>query len=139
MHPLIILIPALGLMLGPRLWVNRVLKQYDVEDDRPDSAHEIARDMLDREGLHAVKVEVTDFGHHYDPQAKAVRLSRRHFDRKSLTAVTTAAHEVAHALQYASGYPPFAWRTRLARIAQVTGEVGTVLFIAVPVTFLLTH
>ena len=46
MHPVLILIPALGLILGPRLWVNRVLKQYDEEDDRPDSAHEIAREML---------------------------------------------------------------------------------------------
>lgn len=139
MNPLLILVPALGLIIGPRLWVNRVIGQYDSEDDRPDSAHEIAREMLDRVGLEAVRVEPTDGGDHYDPQARAVRLSRHNFDRRSLSALTTAAHEVAHAIQHAEGFRPFAVRTRLARLAQVTGEVGSVLLIAVPVTFLLTR
>lgn len=139
MNPVLILLPALGLILGPRLWVARVLKQYDAEDERPDSAHEVARDMLDRQGLQRIRVEVTDGGDHYDPRARVIRLSRRNFDRKSLAAVTTAAHEVAHALQHAGGYAPFAWRTRLARIAQITGETGSVLLIAVPITFLLTR
>lgn len=139
MHPALIILPALGLILGPRVWVNRVLKKYDGEEDRPDSAHEIARQMLDRHGLHAVAVEVTDLGDHYDPHTKAVRLSRHYYDRKSLTAITTAAHEVAHALQHATEFPPFVWRTRLAKVAQVTGEIGTVLVIAVPVTFLLSR
>jgi len=84
-------------------------------------------------------VEATDRGDHYDPHARAVRLSRHNIDRRSLTAVVTAAHEAAHALQHAEGYPPFELRTSLARVAQVTGEIGTVLIIAVPVTYLLTR
>ena len=139
MHPVLILIPALGLMLGPRLWASRVLEQYDEEQELPLSARELARDMLDRHGLHTVKVELTDRGDHFDPAAPAVRLSRHHFDRKSLTALTTAAHEVAHALQQASGYGPFKWRGRLARVAQVAGQAGTLLIIALPVSHLATR
>ncbi len=139
MHPFVLLLPALGLILGPRVWVNRVLREHDQEQDLPASAGAVAREILDQHGLHGVQLEVTDRGDHYDPHARAVRLSRHNMDRRSLTAVVTAAHEAAHALQHAEGYPPFELRTSLARVAQVTGEVGTVLFIAVPVTYLLTR
>ena len=46
---------------------------------------------------------------------------------------------MAHAIQHASGYGPFTLRTQLARLAQVTGEIGGVLLISVPLTFLLTR
>lgn len=138
MHPALLLLPALGLILGPRVWVNRVLREHDRVQDQPASAATVARGILDHHGLHGVQVEATDQGDHYDPHARAVRLSRHTIDRRSLTAVVTAAHEAAHALQHAEGFPPFELRTSLARVAQVTGEVGTVLIIAVPVTYFLT-
>jgi hypothetical protein len=139
MAPLWVILPALGLILGPRVWVYRVLREHDQEDERPDGASDVARALLDQQGLQSVRVELTDGGDHYDPRARAIRLSRRNFDRKSLTAITTAAHEVAHAMQHASGYGPFTLRTQLARLAQITGEVGSVLLISVPLTFLLTR
>ena len=61
-----------------------------------------------------------------------MRLARDKIDRKTLTAITTAAHEVSHALQHAAGYPPFRWRRRLSRIARVVGEAGIVLLLAAP-------
>lgn len=137
MHPALIILPALGLIIGPRLWVSYVLRQYDDAEDRPDNARDIARDMLDRHGLYAVAVEPTDIGDHYDPDSRTVRLSKRNFDSTSLTAITIAAHEVAHAQQHALDYPPFVWRDRLARVAQVTGVAGTALVVAVPLTFVL--
>jgi Zn-dependent membrane protease YugP len=139
MSPVLILLPALGLILGPRVWVNRVLVEHDAEDPGLATAHDVARALLDRQGLQAVRVEPTDGGDHYDPRARVVRLSRRNYQRRSLTAVTTAAHEVAHALQHASHYAPFALRTRLARLAQVSGEIGGVMLVSVPLTFFLTR
>jgi Zn-dependent membrane protease YugP len=139
MHPILILVPALGLFLAPRLWVSRIMREHDAEEDQPASAQELARDMLDRHQLHAVKVEVTDLGDHYDPGARAVRLSRHNFDRKSLSAITAAAHEVAHALQHDSGYAPFEWRSRLTHAARIAGEAGSVLIISVPLTHLLNR
>lgn len=139
MHPALILLPALGLVLVPRVWVASVLKRHDVAEDCADSGHEVARRLLDRHGLDAVRVEPTDAGDHYDPRARAVRLARRNFDRKSLTAVTTAAHEVAHALQHASAYAPFTLRMQLARLADVTGKIGGVMLIAFPLTYLVTR
>jgi Zn-dependent membrane protease YugP len=137
MHPVIILVPAAALILGPRLWVNYVLKQHNrTENELPLTARELARELLDAHDLQRVKVQSTDIGDHYDPKARAVRLTRDKIDRKSLTALTTAAHEVAHAIQHASGYGPFIWRGRLARVARVAGEAGFILLLSVPVTAL---
>jgi Zn-dependent membrane protease YugP len=135
MHPVLVLIPVATLFLGPRLWANHVLRQHNrQEEDLPLTARELARELLDAHDLQQVRVESTDLGDHYDPRTRAVRLARDKIDRKSLTALTTAAHEVAHAIQHASDYGPFIWRGRLARVARVAGEAGFVLLLAVPVT-----
>jgi Zn-dependent membrane protease YugP len=140
MHPVVILIPVAALIFAPRLWVNHVLRRHNGHDGRYrlDASH-LARELLDRKGLQAVKVEITDIGDHYDPQGRAVRLARDKYGRRSLTALTTAAHEVAHALQHADGYGPFVWRTRLVKVAQVTGEAGSLLLLAVPAAALITR
>ena len=140
MHPVLIIVPAAALIFGPRLWVRYVLNQHNrTDDDVPMSAGELARQLLDQHELYRVKVEATDIGDHYDHRAKAVRLSRDKIDRKTLTAATAAAHEVAHAIQDASAYGPFVWRTRLVGVAQVAVEVGSVMLIAAPVTALATR
>lgn len=100
---------------------------------------ELAREILDRHRLHNVKVETTDLSDHYDPQAKAVRLGRDKIDRRTLTSVTTAAHEVGHALQDATGYGPFVWRTRLAKVAQVAGRAGSALLLAAPMATIVSR
>jgi Zn-dependent membrane protease YugP len=137
MHPLLIALPILALVFGPRWWAGRLLRHHDREEqDLPHDAAELARKLLDDNGLPQVDVQVTDLSDHYDPTAKAVRIGRIHYDRRSLTAVTTAAHEVGHALQDAEGYWPFRLRGRLAHVARVTGEAGGVLLLAVPVAAL---
>ncbi len=134
MHPLVILIPAAALLFGPKLWVRRVVDKHHRKDvSLAGTGAEVARKLLDRHGLRAVRVEITDIGDHYDPETRTIRLTRDKFERKTLTAVTTAAHEVGHALQHANEYGPFVWRTQLAKLSKVTGEVGSVLLLTIPV------
>lgn len=133
MHPVLIVVPVIAAAYGPRLWAERLMRKHDrVEDDFP-AADALARRLLDEHGLQIVRVEATDVGDHYDPVAKAVRINRARFRRSSLTAITTAAHEVGHAIQDAAGYRPFRLHLHLVRIARVTGELGTVLLIGVPI------
>jgi len=140
MHPILILIPAAALIIGPRAWVNYLLKKHNQKDlDLTVTAGELAREVLDRQKLQMIKVESTDIGDHYDHHARAVRIDRNRFDRKSLTAVTTTAHEVAHALQDASNYAPFVWRIHLTKVAQVAGQVGSIMLVTVPLFSLTTH
>ena len=81
----------------PQFWVRRVLQRYSApRDDFPGTGGEFARHLLNRFGLHQVRVESTDQGDHYDPREKVVRLGADHYQGRSLTAVTIAAHEVAY-------------------------------------------
>ena len=93
-------------VFGPSIWVSRVIDRYSVPADRySGTGADLARHLLDRHGLHAVTVEPTEHGDHYDPEAKAVRLTEDKFGGRSLTAITVAAHEVGHAVQDHQGRP----------------------------------
>jgi Zn-dependent membrane protease YugP len=140
MHPLLILVPAAALVVGPRIWVTRVLRQHNRKETAfPGTAAELARELLDNHQLQQVKVERTDLGDHYDPQTRTVRLARDKYDRSSLTAHTAAAHEVAHAIQHHGNYGPFIWRMRLVKVAQVTGEAGFVLLLSAPIAAMVSR
>lgn len=132
---LIILAAAVFL---PQWWVKRVLARYRQPDDRyQGTGGELARHLLNRLGLEEVVVERGDpGGDHYDPDARAVRLSPEHFDGASLTAVTVAAHEVGHAIQHADGYKPLVWRTKLVKGLQKWQRLGVILLALMPVAIL---
>lgn len=98
-----------------------------------------ARRLLDAFGLANVAVEATDKGDHYDPIAKAVRLSEDNFNNGSLTAVTVAAHEVGHAIQDARAYPPLKWRTTLVQWVGPIERIGAGLLFAAPVLTAITR
>lgn len=135
---LILLAGFLALAFLPGFWVRSVLKKHSAErPDFPGSGAEFARHLLDRMGLQSVGVEETDLGDHYDPMAKVVRLSKAHMHRRSLAAVVVAAHEVGHAMQDATGYPPLAARTRLAKQAQRIEPVGSIVMLAAPLVLVL--
>lgn len=124
----------LAIVVLPQIWVRGTIGRHGGE--RPDldgTGGELARHLLNRFDLIGVKVEITDRGDHYDPEAKAVRLTAKHHDGRSLSAVAIAAHEVGHALQDARGETMLAWRQRLVKLAAVTDRFAGVFFIASPI------
>ncbi len=131
----------LAVLYLPSWWVKRVMKKYSAPADRyPGTGGELARHLLERAQLDEVKVEVTEPGaDHYDPEARAVRLSPDNYRGRSLTAVTVAAHEVGHALQHASNYPPFKARGHLVRLAAGGQRLGAIMMFAIPVVTLLVR
>jgi len=100
---------------------------------------ELARHLLDDNGLQHVKVEETPDGDHYDTVGKVVRLTPEKFNGRSLTAVTVAAHEVGHALQDAGGYAPLRIRTQLVMLTQPVQKMGAGILMAAPVIGMLTR
>jgi len=129
------------LIFGPQLWVSRVLERHNrvAEENFPGTGGELARHLLDRCELQSVKVEVTELGDHYDPAARAVRLTRDKFEGRTLTAITVAAHECGHAFQHAGNEPLFLLRTRLAGMAVIAQRIGSLLLFAAPFSVLVTR
>lgn len=130
-----------GIIL-PGVWVKQVLKKYSEPVDRyrnEGSGAELARHLLDRFELSDVKVEETEKGDHYDPEARAVRLSPDNFSGHSLTAITVAAHEVGHAIQDARNEALFNTRQRLVRVAVKGERVGSTLLLITPIVLLVTR
>lgn len=132
--PLVLLAGVLALAWLPGRWVGAVLARHSApRADFPGTGGAFARHLLDEMKLTHVKVEPTDQGDHYDPEAKAVRLSKQHHDVRSLSAVVVAAHEVGHAMQDASGYAPLAARTRMAKSAARAQRFGSIVMLASPI------
>ena len=133
MHLLVFIAVLMAVVVGPHIWVRRVMQRYSRPADRyMKSGAETARTLLDAAGLQVVKVESTDKGDHYDPAEKAVRLSGENFNSRSLTATAIAAHEVGHAVQDASGFTPLRWRTRLVKWVGPIEKVGAAMMMATP-------
>lgn len=108
------------ILIGPSLWAAVVMWVHGRERlDFPGTGGEFARHILDQEKMAYIKVEQTDGWDHYDPIDKAVRLSPRHFQGRSVTAVAAAAHEVGHALQDRDGYLPYKSRLGLVHTENV--------------------
>ena len=137
---ILLIVVVFALILGPSIWVQRVLRKYSKPADRyAGTGASLARHLLDKEGLQSVAVEATESGDHYDPLEKVVRLTPDKHDGCSLTAITVAAHEVGHAVQDHRGYAPLKWRTRLVRAMSRIEKVGAALLIISPFMGLLTR
>jgi len=133
MYIVVFLVIIAAVVFGPSLWVRHVLERYSQPPDRyAGTGAQLARHLLNKNGLEAVAVERTPEGDHYDPEAKAVRLTDDKFDGKSLTAITVAAHEVGHALQDQDGYAPLRVRSKLVRGSRYVEKLGAGVLMVSP-------
>ncbi len=123
-----ILVMILGLIISgiASLWVKRSYSKHSKEMSASGmTGAQVARSILDRNGLTNVRVEpvagqLTD---HYDPGAKVVRLSEDNYNKPSIAGVSVAAHEVGHAVQDATGYTPMKLRSGLVPVANFSNQL----------------
>jgi hypothetical protein len=133
MHFLFLGLVLLGLIFGPGLWVKHVLAKYSKPADRyRTTGGDLARYLLDHHGMTEVSVEQSDSGDHYDPSAKAVRLTPDKLHGRSLTAIAVAAHEVGHAIQDQTGYRPLRLRHRLVSSFRNVERLGAGILMISP-------
>jgi len=133
MHFVILAILVLAVVFGPQLWARRTFAKHSVEQpNMRGTGGELARHLVDCYELTGVVVEETEHGDHYDPVAKAVRLSTANFNGKSLTAVAVAAHEIGHAIQDKQNSLLLKSRTKWVKLAQFTDKLASLAMIATP-------
>lgn len=132
--PLYLVFALPGLLLGlyARSRVKSNFKKYSqVRTARNVTGAEVARQLLDAQGLYDVAIEETQgfLSDHYDPRSKVLRLSPDVYRTPSIAAAGVAAHEMGHALQDSGGYFPLQIRSALVPAAQFGSSLAPWLFI----------
>jgi uncharacterized protein len=124
-----------GLLLG--LWAqSRIRSSFNkfskVGTARGLTGAQVARQMLDEQGLSYVAIEETKgrLSDHYDPRSKVLRLSPEVYRSQSVAAAGVAAHEAGHALQDSKGYAPLKLRSAIVPATQYGSMLAPALFIA---------
>ena len=127
----LILIPAMIFAFAAQIKVKTTFEKYNkVKSTRGLSGADVARRILDKNGLYDVRIErvrgeLTD---HFDPKANVVRLSESTHDSTSVAAIGVAAHEVGHAVQHATGYGPIKLRAAISPVTRIGSGLAMPLF-----------
>ena len=98
---------ALIIPLIAQLMVSSRYKKYNnIDNDKKITGFEVARKILDKNGLNNLYIVETrgTMSDHYDPKRKTVRLSSDVFHGTSIAALAIASHECGHAIQDKNGY-----------------------------------
>ena len=124
-------LPALVLGLWAQIKVKNTFKKYSqVRSITGLTGAEVARRMLDANGLNNVRIEQTSgvLSDNYDPSSKVLRLSQSVYGSNSVAAAGVAAHESGHALQDAEAYGPLKIRALMVPSVQIGSWLGPILF-----------
>lgn len=106
---IILVLPAILVSLFAQVKVNSTFSKYSkISNRRGFTGSEVARRILDMNGLHNVVIEHVkgNLSDHYDPKTRVLRLSDSVFSSRSVAALGVAAHECGHAIQHATQYSP---------------------------------
>ncbi|WP_335869701.1 zinc metallopeptidase [Bacillus sp. 2205SS5-2] len=107
--------------------VKKTYKKYSqVATTAEMSGREVARRILDENGLQAVRVvEGRGFlSDHYNPMTKTVALSPTNYQGHSVAGAAVAAHEVGHAIQDKERYAFLRFRHALVPVANIGSNVS---------------
>ncbi len=130
---ILLVLPAVILSLWASANVKKTFKKYAKQmNSRGLTGADAARRVLDANGLRDVPVECVsgELSDHYDPQARAVRLSQSVWGSSSTAAVGVACHEVGHAIQNADGYLPVRIRQAIIPATNLGAKLSVPLLIA---------
>lgn len=124
---LLLVLPALLIAMWAQFKVSSTFKRYNsVPSQRGYTAAMVARQILDENGLSNVAIErvsgsLTD---HYDPRKNVIRLSDTVYNSTTVGAIGVAAHEVGHAVQYATNYFPIKIRSALIPLTNIGSTIA---------------
>jgi len=129
---MILIIPALILTMIAQNRVQSAYRKYSkVRNMRGMTGAEAAMHILRRNGLHDVKVEMTQgtLSDHYDPRSRVVRLSPGIYQGNSIASIAVAAHECGHAIQHHMGYVPLSFRSAFFPVVNLSSKAAVPIII----------
>lgn len=121
---LIMILVMVGSFIIQRTLQSKFNKYSQVRTPGGLTGAEVARKMLEDNGIHGVKIsciegQLTD---HYNPETNTVNLSREVYSERSVAAAAVAAHECGHVIQHAQGYAPLKLRTALVPVVTFSNK-----------------
>ena len=123
----ILVIIGFLITLIAQIFVNSSYKKYKKVSVKSGlKGFEVARKMLDSNGLTNVKIEEVkgELTDHYDPTSKVVRLSTDIYHGSTIASSSVAAHECGHAIQDKEGYFFLRLRANLVPIVNISSKLG---------------
>ncbi len=130
-HPsMLLLLPGMLLVWWAQQRVQGTYDKYSqVQSSMGMTGAEVAEAILKRMGVTHISVEPVAgvLSDHYDPSAKAVRLSEVVYGSTSLAAAAVAAHECGHVLQDVEGYQAMNLRSALVPAVNIGAQFGPML------------
>ena len=124
---LILILPCILLSIYAQSKVNSTFNKYlGVNSARGFTGAQVARRILDLNGLHNITVECIDgtLTDHYDPTKKVVRLSKDVYHSTSVASIGVAAHETGHAIQHSTAYFPLQIRTGIFPVVRISSQLA---------------
>jgi uncharacterized protein len=128
---LLISLPALLLGFWAQSKIRSAYAKYSqVRTATGLTGAEVARLMLDRNGLRNIQIEQVagSLSDHYDPSSKTLRLSQGVYSSPSVAAAGVAAHETGHAIQDATNYGPLKIRSLMVPTVKIGSWIGPIVF-----------
>lgn len=126
----------IALLLIIPIWAqSKVKRTYKKYAKKATSSYmtgaEVARKILDDNGLYDVRIEETKgkLTDHYDPRKKVVRLSTGNYHGQSMASSAISAHEVGHAIQDAQDYAFLRFRHALVPLANTGSNMSFFLIL----------
>lgn len=128
----IFVILAIIITLGSQFYINsKYNKTKKIKTKKGYKGYEVARMILDENGLKNVKVEQTsgELSDHYDPSKKVVRLSTEIYNNSSVASISVAAHECGHAIQDKNNYLFLRLRHLIIPIVNLSSTAGYIAIV----------
>lgn len=135
---LLILIPIVLVLVVQGILQSRYNKYSKMPNNRGLSGYDVARRILDSNGLSNVEIyqgqgQLSDY---FDPTKNIIKLSPDVYSGRSIASLAIAAHEVGHAIQYATKYPVIAFRNKLLPLTVTASNLAwVVIFLGLFLSF----
>lgn len=132
MFDIILLLCMLILPLIAQVGVKSTFNKYSrVKNSRGLTADQVARRILDSNGLYHIRIEHTPgkLSDHFSPKEDVVRLSDSVYGKTSVAAIGVAAHECGHACQHAEEYGPIVVRSAIVPAVNICSRFWYIVFV----------
>ena len=124
---IILIIAIIAVPFIAQLYIKSTYGKYsDIDNIKKISGFEVARKILDANGLNSIDIVTTSgtLSDHYDPRRKVVRLSDDVFNGNSIASMAVAAHECGHAIQDKEAYSLLKIRSLLVPVVNLGTSIS---------------